>query len=73
MRAARKTPSRSSRAQARFPARTLAAYGGPCAACGTTRDVQAHHPAKVRTGGAVAAQVGVALCLRCHPAAEAAS
>ena len=48
-----------------FRRRTLKLTGGRCARCGSTVDVQAHHPHPVAEGGG-AAMVGEPLCKRCH-------
>lgn len=69
----RRTPGRSSRAQARFRAAAVAAYGNRCARCGASGEavrLYAHHPTKVRAGGAVERQAGVLLCAPCHAVVE---
>jgi hypothetical protein len=51
----------------------VAAYGNRCARCGASGEavrLYAHHPTKVRAGGAVERQAGVLLCAPCHAVVE---
>ena len=58
-------------AAAKFRDRVLNAAGHRCHRCGSRDGLQAHHVIPLREGGSNDPDTnGMALCRRCHPAAE---